>query len=92
MSKCRKLVTCKIYDYDMKLLSEATNIAHCDGNCTNPRGATNGICRATHAEIAALNKLKKTNKPFSAVVNWPPCYDCYKTMIAAGIRIIYANF
>lgn len=92
MSTCRRIVTCELYDKNFDILVSAENIAHCNGQCTNPPGSTNGICHAEHAEIVALGKLKPTDEPYYTVISWPPCYNCYKTLLAAGVRIIYANF
>jgi len=93
MSECRRIVTCEIYDIENNLLSKGQNIAHCDGKCTNPPGKHNGVCHAEHAEIVAISRLKKTDKPCKAVINWPPCDKCSAALFAVGImNVIVKRF
>lgn len=73
---------------------------HCaDGGCpratgTSPHGAPYGDCIAVHAEANALLHSDYTNRAEGATlyVNGPPCWDCGKLIINAGItRVVYVS-
>ena len=83
-SKCRTQVGCLLTGEDGVIYAVGYNIKNCV-ECTNPPGATDGICNAEHAEINAIKNIDPKRLPVRAYVNKEPCANCRAALVKAGI-------
>lgn len=54
-----------------------------------PAGSNYDNCISIHAEVNAILDAGHNARESSAVVTRKPCMNCAKTLVAAGVRLVY---